>query len=160
MRYLHVFLRPVLPLAMLALSACADDAEQPDDAPAAQEAALPVEPDAGIGDGAPPPPALVETIPERFLGVWDRAASGCDPHSETRTDIGPGSIGFYESQGEVTRVAVDGPDRIAVSLAMEGEGERWDLVRSFTLSEGGETLTASAVGEGQFEPVPLERCDS
>lgn len=142
----------------LALSAC-QQAGKDDAAPDASETMLPVEPDGGIGDGAPPPAPVAEEIPAGFRGVWDYVRGTCDPASDLRIEIGPRSIGFYESHGEVTRVEIDGANRIVVSLAMEGEGEKWAMARRFTLSDDGQTLTPSAVdAEEQFEPMPLKKC--
>lgn len=147
--------------AILLLAACSGPAE---DAPASRdgETAIPVEPDGGIGDGAKPlpQPTLAEEIPEAFHGTWDSVRGTCDLRSDLRLEVAPKSIGFYEARGEVTRVEIDDPARIVVSLAMEGEGERWQMVRQFTLSENGTILTPRSVDEEQFEPIPLKRCDS
>lgn len=147
---------PALPLALL-LAACSganDEAAQPDPS----ETAMPVEPDGGIGDGAGPPPVAADTIPAAFLGVWDYIEGTCNPASDLRIEIKPESMHFYESIGEVTGVEVESADRIVVSLAMEGEGEKWEMSRAFTLSQGGERLTPTAVGDDAFEPMPLKRC--
>ena len=120
---------------------------------------MPVEPDGGIGDGAGPPQAVTaDTIPQAFLGVWDYVEGSCDPASDLRVEIEPTSMQFYESYGEVTRIEVDSPERIVVSLDMEGEGETWEMARVFTLSNDGRTLTPGSVGEDDFEPMPLKKC--
>ena len=146
---------------LLLLAACsgpADDTATPDSG----ETAIPVEPDGGIGDGAAPlpEPTVSEEIPGAFLGVWDSTKGSCDALSDLRIEVSPKAISFYESRGEVTGVEIDNPDRITVSLAMEGEGEKWQMVRQFTLSENGTILTPRSVGEEQFEPLPLKRCES
>ncbi|MBX7483421.1 hypothetical protein [Qipengyuania qiaonensis] len=148
-----------LPLA-LAIAACSDRPDSPGEADAS-ETGLVVEPDGGIGDGAgPPEPVTADSIPVAFLGVWDTADGNCAPASTMRTDIGPETMQFYESHGDVTRVEVDSPQRIVVSLTMEGEGERWQMARMFTLSKDGRTLTPSAVdAEEQFDPIPLIKCE-
>ena len=75
-------------------------------------------------------------------------------------EILPTTFQFYESHGDVTRIEVDSPEKIVVSLAMEGEGEQWQMARMFTLSDNGQTLTPSAVDpEEQFEPTPLTKCE-
>lgn len=152
-------LGPVLPVVLLALAACTEEAGGEVD-PRPSETAIPVEPDSGIGDGAQPPARVVATIPEAYHGVWDRAGSGCEPHSLNRTEIGPDTIGFYESQGTVSAVEIGEFGRITVSMEMEGEGETWRMERGFALTDGGRTLTASPVGEEEFDPVHLERCDN
>ena len=148
-----------LPLAFLALAACSQQAEDPSE-PAGEQTARPVEADGGIGDGAvAPAPVVTEEIPQAFLGVWDYVEGNCDPASDLRVEISPRSMQFYESHGEVTRAEVDSPRRIVVSLAMEGEGEKWQMARMFTLSDDGKTLTPESVDEEQFEPMPLKKCE-
>ena len=148
-----------LPLVMLlaACSGASDNAAAPEPA----ETMMPVEPDGGIGDGAgPPEPVTAETIPAAFLGVWDAGGGDCAPASLTRMEILPTTFQFYESHGDVTRIEVDSPEKIVVSLAMEGEGEQWQMARMFTLSDNGQTLTPSAVDpEEKFEPTPLTKCE-
>ncbi|HAN88805.1 MAG TPA: hypothetical protein DCQ48_05640, partial [Erythrobacter sp.] len=100
-----------------------------------------------------------ETIPAAFRGVWDYVEGSCDPASDLRVEIGPETMQFYESFGEVTRIEVAGPQDIVVSLAMEGEGETWEMARRFTLSDDGRRLTPAAVGDDQFEPMPLKKCE-
>ena len=147
-----------VPLVML-LAACSgapDDAAAPEPA----ETMMPVEPDGGIGDGAGPPEGLgVPAIPAAFHGVWDYVDGSCAPESDLRIEIRPESIGFYESLGELTAIDIASPDDITVTLAMEGEGETWDMQRRFVLSDDGATLTPQAVGEESFEPMPLKKCE-
>ena len=144
--------------ASLALAACSAEPDEPAEPPPG-ETMLPVEPDGGIGDGAGPLEVEADTIPAAFLGVWDYVEGTCNPASDLRVEITPRGMQFYESYGEVTRVEVDSPQRIVVSLAMEGEGEKWQMTRRFTLSEDETTLTPSAVDEEQFEPMPLKKCE-
>ncbi len=147
-----------VPLVML-LAACSgapDNAAAPEPA----ETMMPVEPDGGIGDGAGPPEGLgVPAIPAAFHGVWDYVDGSCAPESDLRIEIRPESIGFYESLGELTAIDIASPDDITVTLAMEGEGETWDMQRRFVLSDDGATLTPQAVGEENFEPMPLKKCE-
>ncbi len=161
MRRVFTMLRPALGLMLLVLPGCSDGAE---DAASSEtgEAAIPVEPGGGIGDGATPPapPAIAQSIPRPFIGVWDHDQGSCDPASDARMEIGPRAIEFYESHGEVSRVEIDDPDRITVSLAMEGEGERWQIAQILALSDDGRTLTASSADEDLYDPVKLKRCDS
>jgi len=154
----RTLLPATLPLALLA-AACSggsDDAAEPEPA----ETMMPVEADGGIGDGAgPPEPVVAETIPAAFRGVWDYVEGSCDPASDLRVEIGPETMQFYESHGDVTRIEVGSPQDIVVSLAMEGEGETWEMARRFTLTDGGRTLTSAPVGEEQFDPMPLKKCE-
>lgn len=102
-----------------------------------------------------PPQALL--IPDRFHGIWDYVKGSCDPASDMRTEIAERGITFYESHGAVTALAVESPERITVELAMQGEGEKWAMRRSFTLSEG-DTILTPTYGGDKGEPMPLKRC--
>ncbi len=147
-----------VPLVMLlaACSGASDHAAAPEPA----ETMMPVEPDGGIGDGAGPPEGLgTPAIPAPFHGVWDYVDDSCAPESDLRIEIRPESIGFYESLGELTAIDIASPDDITVTLAMEGEGETWDMQRRFVLSDDGATLTPQPVGEENFEPMPLKKCE-
>lgn len=123
---------------LLAVTACGNEPE----APAAEETAIPVEPDGGIGDGAGPPDVeatLANRIPTRFQGTWDHVEGTCSPDSDLRMEIGGAEILFYESVGTVTDVTSQGDD-VIVTLAMEGEGETW-----------GQKTRLSLVGEGSAQ---------
>ena len=99
------------------------------------------------------------TAPDLPDPSWDYVEGSCDPASDMRVEIGPKTMQFYESHGDVTGVEVGSPQDIVVSLAMEGEGETWDMARRFTLSDDGRTLTPAPVGEERFEPMPLKKCE-
>ena len=146
----------ILP-SLLALAACGGEPKQEPPAapqPAGSPAALPTE---------APSPTAAAAIPARFRGVWDAESGTCDPASDLRLDIGPQTIGFYESQGTLTRLA-DSPDGAAVlDLAMEGEGDRWDM--TMTLRRSGSDASARLIvqhrgepGEPAPEPLTLKPC--
>tara|TARA_B100000678_G_C18169505_1_gene486586 strand:+ start:625 stop:1206 length:582 start_codon:yes stop_codon:yes gene_type:complete len=105
--------------------------------------------------------APLTAIPARFLGQWDAIDGPCSPDSEMFMTIRPGTIGFYESQGEVTSVRRGKPG-IVIALAMEGEGEKWGSEYAMSLSKGGEELAvrmASETGPGTLRrrcPPPAE----
>tara|TARA_R100001129_G_scaffold127356_1_gene89422 strand:- start:76 stop:657 length:582 start_codon:yes stop_codon:yes gene_type:complete len=94
--------------------------------------------------------APLTSIPARFLGQWDAIDGPCAPESEMFMIIRPGTIRFYESQGEVSAVRRGKPG-IVVGLTMEGEGEQWDSEYAMSLAKGGEQLMtrlASEAGTG------------
>ncbi|WJY17835.1 hypothetical protein QQS45_09350 [Alteriqipengyuania flavescens] len=150
--------------ALLLAGGCSQAPATPD------EQAIPVEPDGGIGDGAPPipfdpplggefAPEPVAQIPERFRGVWDYVEGSCMASSDLRIDIGPDRIEFYESLGTVESVEVDGVDTMIVTLAIEGEGETWETATRYVLTQDGERLTPYPVeNRAGYEPMPLKRC--
>jgi hypothetical protein len=106
----------------LALAACGGESQQEVDVPLQTEAPA-VSPSQTSETPSPADPAL-RSIPVEFLGVWDARTGTCDPASDLRLDIGEDSITFYESVGTVESVRDDGGTTM-VTLAMEGEGERW-----------------------------------
>ena len=142
--------RPLVLLAVLTLTACSSGE------PAATETA---EPAATVAAAPPPATDLAEAlvIPDRFHGIWDYVQGSCDPASDMRTEIAERGITFYESHGAVTGMTVESPERITVTLAMQGEGEKWTMTRTFTLGEGDTILTPTGGGD-TGEPMPLKRC--
>lgn len=118
--------------SLLALAACGGEAER--------DAAAP-EPAPSPAATAPEPAPSAAAIPARFHGVWDAETGSCDPASDLRLDIGPQTIGFYESQGTVTAVDAIDPDVASIQLAMEGEGDQWAQALDLSLAgEGGDTF--------------------
>lgn len=158
-------MKPAAPIAAslaltlaLALAACSGSKEEPAPQPSGGTAPTPAEPAA---TAAPPPssPQVAQAIPAAFQGVWDSDEGNCVVTSITRMEIAPQQVNFYESRGDVTRVEIDTPDRIVVSLAMEGEGQQWRMARMFTLDEGGTRMTPSSVdAEEPLAPVSLKKC--
>lgn len=137
-------------LAVLALAACSQSEPETEPATQASSAAKPA-PSAS--------PVSQPNIPERFQGVWDYVEGSCDPASDLRIEILPQAIEFYEAHGKITGVLVESPDTVSVELAMEGEGEQWTMERRFVLTDNGDRLVPESVGEDQFEPMPLKRCE-
>ena len=119
--------------SLLALAACGGEAEQ--------EAAAPGPAPSPATTAPEPAPSAAATIPVRFHGVWDAETGSCDPASDLRLDIGPQTIGFYESQGTVTAVDASDPDVASIQLAMEGEGDQWTQAMDLSLSgKGGDAF--------------------
>ena len=118
-------------------------------------------PDVPAGDVAEDRAALT-AIPARFLGQWDAPDGPCSPESEMFMTIRPGTITFYESQGEVTAVRRGRPG-IVLSLAMEGEGESWTSQYAMNLGENREQLAVREVSQSgpgtTRRRCPAERTD-
>lgn len=87
--------------------------------------------------------AALTAIPASYLGEWDGVEGSCASDSDLRMMVRPGSVGFYETRGEVTAVRRT-RDGLVVSLAMEGEGERWEEDYSLRLVSGRERLAVNA----------------
>lgn len=145
----------ILPLAVLALAACSQEAPAPSETARGGPMAA-----AAAPSPAPTVPAQALQVPDRFHGIWDYEQGNCNPASDLRVEIAERGITFHESHGAVTAVSVESPDVILVELAMQGEGEKWTMRRRFTLSNGDGTLTPEAADGGQFQPMPLKRCQT
>jgi len=142
-----------------ALAACGGEPQQeaaaPEPAPATTAGSMLKEPASGSTAGS--------AIPAQFIGAWDAETGTCDPASDLRLDINPQAIGFYESQGTLIRLAEAIDGSTVVELAMEGEGDTWDMTMTLSLSGAGaaERLIVQHRGEpGQPAPEPLrlKRC--
>lgn len=84
-----------------------------------------------------------QDVPQAFQGVWQADLEQCSAQvSETRLEIGPKQIQFYESQGPTKEVVSDGKTTLKVKIELSGEGETWLTEREFQLSEDQNTLTA------------------
>lgn len=148
----------ILPLA---LAACGDGSQAPDPALGAPtDAAMPVEPDGGIGDGAAPLPEApdVPTIPNILIGAWDYEKGSCDPASDMRIEVDRTELRFYESVGQVLAVRSEG-DATIVDLAMQGEGERWNETLRLVLKNDGTRLhVTEPQAASEVDDYPRRRC--
>lgn len=143
-------------LAALALAACGSGQSEPGAPPEAS-------PTVAATMSTPAPSPAAAAIPARFIGVWDAETGSCNPASDLRLDIAPATIGFYESQGTLTRIAEGVDGSTVVELAMEGEGETWEMTMTMSLSGTGaaERLIVqhkAQAGEPVPEPLRLKRC--
>lgn len=103
---------------------------------------------------APEKAGAATEIPRTFRGAWDRDAAACAAASELRLEVSADRLHFHESVGRVTYVRSERPDEAFVSIAFEGEGERWN--RDLLLSlEGDGSLTVTQLDE---PPVTRVRC--
>ncbi len=112
-----------------------------------------------VGTPAPPPgeraaPAAVDTIPARFVGRWNRDAAACarPAASIEGVKVSPDELWFHESVGKVQRVEPLAGDRIRITAAYDGEGERWTSMQ--TLAVEGDRLTITTDGR----PFTRMRC--
>lgn len=131
-----MLMRPLLPAAVLTLllAACSPGEEAapgPAPAPASEPAVS----------------AISITAPPAFQGEWNADLSACGGGGdESRLTIGPDTIAFYESQGEISATRLEADGRLAIEAMMSGEGETWVDSRVFQLSEDGQTLTDVSEG--------------
>ena len=151
-----------LPLALLALSACAEPIE---DRPEAEETMMPVEPDGGIGDGAEPLPDLSEaTIPEAFHGRWGMNPGDCtDENGDAKGSIqvSDNQLRFYESLATLGAVSENEPGTLRATYDFTGEGQEWSRDIKLAISEDGTELTQTEYGEDAMaEPLTYTKCQA
>lgn len=147
--------KPILTAALVMLTGCSQS--EPSPAEGGLSRAPATAPATAAAASASPATSGQPVVPDRFHGIWDYVKGSCDPASDMRTEIAERGITFYESHGAVTALTVDSPDRITVTLAMQGEGEKWTATRTLTLSSNGTILTPSGGGD-TGAPMPLKRC--
>lgn len=140
--------------AVLALTACRDDAPSDEPTAAASDTASsapgPGTPDLASPPAdetpAPPAPSPANTVPPRFQGSYASDAAACaDPAHESRLAITAESIQFHESSGPITKVS-SGENEISLTARLTGEGETREASYSYRLADDGGTLTD--VGSG------------
>lgn len=146
----------IVAAAAFTLAACSKEDAQ--NSAAYGEAREPVRPDKVAPPSSPAAAPASAEIPAAFRGVWDYVKGTCNGASDLRLEIGQRGVAFYEAYGEVTKLTVESPDSVIVDLAMEGEGETWMMRTRYTLSEGGQILTPTALEDRGGEPMPLKRC--
>lgn len=163
--------RLILPASLLLLAACSggEDKSQPEDSAAIsplQKAERPApaempEPavDADLPDAAEETPARPETrtagdgetIPSAIRGRWALKVADCTAKKGadlTALTIDATNLRFYESHGELARVASSDANRIVADYKFSGEGVEWDRRMQLDLADSGKTLIRRDSGEG------------
>ncbi len=161
--------RFILPLlaAPFALAACSDPSPQPDAsaspsmAPvvsASEALAPPVAPGASSSAEAP----AEASFPMAMRGRWGMNTADCDPARDDNKGlmtVGPDSVKFYESVGEIGVVAQRSESLVRAIFDYEGEGMEWKRDASYQLTDGGQTLILTEFGEDVPEgPRRYSRC--
>ena len=158
-------MRWTMPAAILLLAACSggqDEEKGPEDSAAISpvqkaERPAPAEMPAAGDDAEAPAPddtgARVDgdTIPSAIRGRWALKAADCTARKGTdltALTIDATNLRFYESHGELARVAESDANRIVADYRFSGEGEEWDQRMTLTLADGGKTLVRRDTGEG------------
>ena len=145
----------VLAIALTAIVGCSPTA---DPQPPESVAPAPAPPAESTPAPEPQAPAPAETaaVPERFQGEWNNTPADCGTaNNPSRLRIGADDIRFHESSGTITSVTVNDGSDITLVADMTGEGEVFQSTHSFSLSDGGDTLTDTSSGTGMVR----HRCD-
>ena len=154
-----IFFRSAIAMTAILLAACGDSQ------PEAEPAMMPVEPDGGIGDGAP---ALSDTvdgdIPAALHGRWGLVPADC---TSDRGDakglivVDAQGIKFYESRGSVGEVAESDDRSIRASFAFTGEGQEWVRDMQLALSADGAQLIRREFGNDALQaPLIYRKCEA
>ncbi|NLR72578.1 hypothetical protein HGI47_17005 [Novosphingobium sp. ERN07] len=143
-------------LAMpLVLAACSDPSPEPDASATPSMAPIVSESEALAPPVAPGASAsassLAETsFPMAMRGRWGMNAADCDParaDNKGLMTVGPNSVKFYESIGEIGVVADRSESVLRAVFDYEGEGMEWKRDARYELSDGGKTLILTEYGD-------------
>lgn len=168
--------------AFFALLACSPGQTSPSD-PVAQQTAIPVEPDGGLGDGAPPlgevsaddnrteheePSAFAQTFPAALRGTW-RVTDGPAPTNAQCDNtvgenmgkvltVGADSYSFFETGGRFLEVSdrSEGMIRARFDTTYADEATSAELI--FAVDPVARTLTVSEPGAGAQVTKTYKRC--
>lgn len=96
--------------------------------------------------GAPIKNTESTSIPTAFRGEWNLDVTACGTDlNDSRLRIEERRVRFYESDGEVTSVAVDNAHAITVNATYSGEGEVWKDSDRMVVSRSGNELSIDGV---------------
>lgn len=92
------------------------------------------------------PETATRVVPDVFIGRWDadQAACAAGRASDLALTIAPDRMVFHESTAMLTDVDPVDARTVRVSLDFEGEGERWQAIRTLRLDAEGGTLIVDA----------------
>ena len=81
-------------------------------------------------------------FPELFRGVWDVSLEACDHEwSDARLRVDRTTIVYWESSGQITEIHYAHESELRVKLKMTGEGEEWEKVALYKLTEYSSVIT-------------------
>lgn len=131
-----------VPLALLALAACQQKAEQPKNQTAAAAPAKPAAPKV--------------TIAAKYQGEWSLDLATCGRQTDQRLIVAADRINFYGADAPLTRLE-EQPDGSVEALAHVTDNTGgYDVANRYKLSEDGKAMTLTGA-PGQ-PPVRLKRC--
>lgn len=148
------FVLPVLALP-LALAACSDPSPEPDASATPSMAPIVSESEAFAPPVAPGASASASSLaeasfPMAMRGRWGMNSADCDParaDNKGLMTVGPDSVKFYESVGEIGVVADRTESVLRAVFDYEGEGMEWKRDARYELADGGKTLILTEYGD-------------
>jgi len=148
--------RFILPLLAtpLALAACSDPSPEPDASATPSMAPIVSESEAfapPVAPGASASAVALEnaSFPMAMRGRWGMNAADCDPgraDNKGLMTVGPDSVKFYESIGEIGVVAERSESIVRATFDYEGEGMEWKRDARYELVDGGKVLVLTEFG--------------
>jgi len=147
-------------LALFALAACNNDADQPEGAPTAVETA---EPAPAEPEPEPAPTAAPTAIPAAIQGRWGLTEADCEPgrpDAKGLLTITAGKLEFYESVATLDGIDEASETRIRADFDFEGEGMTWEREIVLDVQDGGRTLIRREYGEDAApDPFRYSQCN-
>ena len=92
---------------------------------------------------------VMEGVPTQFLGGWNSVLAHCGTsQNDSSLRIESDHIYFWESDGPILAVVVQGQHELAIIVELSGEGQTWLSTAQFKLSPAKDKLIyASIPGE-------------
>lgn len=129
------------PLALLALAACQQQAEQPAQKPK-QAAAKPAAPKV--------------LIAAKYQGEWSLDLASCGSQTDQRLIVGADRINFYGADAPLTRLEEQADGSVEALAHVTDNTGGYDVANRYRLSEDGQTMTLT--GAAGQPPLKLKRC--
>lgn len=83
------------------------------------------------------------SMPVRFQGEWAAGPAYCGSEiDDTAIAIRANRIIYWESDGPIKAVVVNGKNEVALIAELSGEGDTWLATAQFKLSDDGDRLTS------------------
>ena len=155
------------------VASCANESGEPNPA----ETMIPVEPDGGIGDGAPPIPSpassqsLAKTMPVQLRGDWHKddlghapTAQDCDPRLRGTIDwdrlitVNEGGYSYFETGGRIMEVHARTDTMIDATFDTTYADTPTSARQDFALQNDGTMAVNEDDGDGQMTVKEYIRC--
>ena len=93
----------------------------------------------------------VQDVPAQFVGEWNSNVADCGTgNNDSALELRKDRITYYESEGPLRAIVVDGPYELALIAELSGEGETWMATAQFRLSPDESRLTSINIPGHEF----------
>jgi len=108
-------------------------------------------------------PIAATEFPRAFRGRWALGANECDPANAAVAKglmtIEAARVVHYESRATPGAIEIASPTKLTAELGFTGEGQEWTRRATWTLLDGGKTLTAETDDpEPPMRVLTYQRC--